>query len=450
MPSCAAVDLRKMNIAGFVESLRTGRLDLGDFYRDLCAFIREKDKELCAFRFFDEKIVEERVHQLEKRLARSGPSGLLFGVPVAVKDVFNTVQWGTEMGSAYWKGHVAGNNARVIDRILWEDGVLTGKTITAELAVHHPGPTKNPRNPDYSPGTSSMGSAVAVAGGMSLVALGTQTGASITRPASYCGVFGFKPSYGVLPRTGVLKTTDTLDHIGYFANHIEDVILLFDILRVSGENYPLSHEAFSRLSACPAKARIGILRPDYLWRNYQGYVKESFESLVDGLRRKADLEVVDVRDGGFFDSSHEIHSTLYDKSLSYYFREESANKDVISSTLYEMVEHGRKISAIEFHEALNAQSELREAFERNYAEYDVIFTPATANIAPKRNAYREVDDTGLVWSLLGAPALSIPAFQGPDKMPFGLLAAGRRYSDLKLMAIVRRLLENHEIQLCAG
>ncbi len=442
------INLTQINIKQFIKLIKTREIDLEEFYKKLTSFIKAMDSELMAFQVFDESVVFDRVQQIIKRIKEGKTHGELYGVPIGVKDVFNTVELTTEKGSPYWKGYVAGNNARVVEKAIWEDGVVTGKTVTAELAVHHPGITLNPHNNDYSPGTSSMGSAVAVAAGLSIASLGTQTGSSIVRPASYTGIFGCKPSYGTMPRTGVLKTTNTLDHVGFFANNIDDIILLFDILRVRGENYPISNTMLKKRSIVGYNSiKIGILRPEYLWQGYQDYVKNQFEGLVDFLRTKEEIKVLDIKDDGFFDGSHRIHSTLYDKSLAYYFKRESADKNVISSTLYSMVEHGRKITVQEFHNSLKEQERMQKEFDYNYDSYDLILTPATANIAPLRNNYKEVDDTGLIWSLLGAPALNVPVFRGPDSMPFGLQVTGVKYSDYRILGIVKYLIEKEYLTL---
>ncbi len=433
------IDLQDLTITKFTGLISSGKLILPEFYRELSSFIKETDRELGAFEAFDARLLEERAVEIQKLVRERGLYGCLCGVPIAVKDVINTVHLPTARGSAHWKGYIAGNDARIVNEIQLEGGIVTGKTVTAELAVHHPGKTKNPHNPDYSPGTSSMGSAVAVSAGMSLAALGTQTGSSIIRPASYTGVFGFKPSYGVIPRTGVLKTTDTLDHVGFFANHIEDIQLLFDTLRVRGTNYPISDRMLAEREILKTPMNIGVLRPQYLWKNYKDYVKEAFENLIADLSRNENLSVHSIEDDGWFDKSHRIHTTLYDKNLWYYFRKESRNKEIISSTLAGMIEHGNGISVSEFQAAASEQERMQREFDARFGSYDIILTPSTANIAPLRKAYKEVDDTGLIWSLLGTPALNVPVFTGPDNMPFGLQATGVKYSDYRLLAAVSEL-----------
>ena len=166
-------------------------------------------------------------------------------MPIGVKDIINTADFPTQMGSPLWNGFTPGNDARVVFNMKRAGGLVPGKTVTAEFAVHTLGKTINPWAPERTPGTSSSGSAVAVALGMVPAALGTQTAGSIVRPASFCGVWGMKPSFGLIPRTGMLKTTDSLDTVGFFAGHAADLQRLFDGLRVDGRDYPVSHRAFT-------------------------------------------------------------------------------------------------------------------------------------------------------------------------------------------------------------
>ena len=434
------IDLKKTTIQDFVKKVLSGEIELNFFYSELMPFLKEKNKELMAFEIINEKNVFARIEYLKTHQKEFEKKNKFFGVPIAVKDVINTKELTTEKGSYFWKGYTAGNNARVIDRLEYFGAVMTGKTVTAELAVDHPGKTRNPHNYEYSTGTSSMGSAAAVSAGLVSAALGTQTGSSIIRPASYTGIFGYKPTYGTLPRTGVLKTTDTLDHVGFFANCIDDVILLFDTLRVHGPNYPFCHKLLKERSILKKKIKIGIFSPCYLFENYQEYVKDEFYKLIEKLKKQKNIEIVEIDDDGFFDRSHEIHSVIYDKSLHYYLTRERTQKNVISDTLKKRIEHGAKISINQFHASLNNQADMRVQFDKNFEEFDSILTPSTANIAPKRNNYKEVDDSGLIWSLLGAPSLNVPVFRGPDYMPFGLQTVGVRYSDYKLLEIIRSLI----------
>ena len=153
-------------------------------------------------------------------------------VPVGIKDIYNTERLPTEMGSSIYKNFFSGNDARVVTNLKREGCIIFCKTVTAEFAVHHPGPTKNAYSAKHICGTSSSGSAVAVSTGMLPFALGSQTAASTIRPAAYNGIYGYKPSFGVIPRTGILKTLDTLDHVTFFSRSSKDLKIIFDTLRV--------------------------------------------------------------------------------------------------------------------------------------------------------------------------------------------------------------------------
>ena len=162
--------------------------------------------------------------------ARARRSGPLHGLPIAVKDIVDTTDFPTENGSVVHAGRRPLHDAVVVARLRAAGAVILGKTVTTEFACFTPGRTRNPHDLERTPGGSSSGSAAAVAAGMAPLAIGSQTNGSMIRPASFCGVFGFKPSFGLIPRTGVLTTSATLDHIGVFARSVEDAALLADAL----------------------------------------------------------------------------------------------------------------------------------------------------------------------------------------------------------------------------
>ena len=217
--------------------------------------------------------------------------GPLAGVPFGIKDVFNTEVLPTQMGSPVWKGHRAGNDARCVASIKWMGGLVAGKTDTAEFAVHTPGKAVNPYNSSHITGTSSGGSAVAVATAMAPAALGTQTSGSTIRPASWCGVYAMKPSFGLIPRTGVLKTTDTLDNIAFFGRSIADLRLILESIRLRGENYPFIQ---CNLVDEPKKTswRVGLYR-SHLWKYAPEYARNA---LIEFAKQLNSVPGVNVND----------------------------------------------------------------------------------------------------------------------------------------------------------
>lgn len=378
---------------------------------------------------------------IDRKLA-ANEAGALCGVPIGVKDIFNTTDMPTQMGSPIWAGFTPGNDARAVHYLRMADGVLPGKTVTAEFAVHAPGPTRNPHHPEHMPGTSSSGSAAATAAGMVPLALGTQTAGSIIRPASYCGVYGFKPSFGLVPRTGMLKTTDSLDTIGLFARAVEDLALIFEVVRVHGTDYPLSHEALrdpARREKSPGPWRVGLLRGPK-WESAEPYARQALEDFGRRLGGVPEVAVERVTLPASFEQAHEIHATIYDRTLAYYFKEEFLANTLVSPIMYEIVQRGNRLTLDQYKTALAAQSTLaRELDDFLASRFDILLDLSTGGEALKGLDSNDRLDNCLIWTLCGVPAINLPVFTGPLGLPFGAQIVARRYSDYLLLNFARHL-----------
>ena len=372
--------------------------------------IEKREPELHAWAYFD----ADYARQQEER-AREGA---LHGIPVGVKDIFNTYDMPTQMGSPIWKGFTPGNDARVVHNLRMAGAVIMGKTVTAEFAVHTPGPTRNPHNPEYMAGTSSTGSAVAVAAGMVPMAIGTQTAGSTIRPASYCGVYGFKPTFGLIPRTGMLKTTDTLDTVGLFADNVANLRRLFDVVRVQGRDYPYSILEDTKAS------NIKLIRGP-LWGDAEDYVKAALLSFPHDCNKIPQ----------FLYQVHGLHGVIYDKTLSYYFREEYKHKTLVSDTMYQIIERGQAITLEQYKAALAEQARMTEAFDEymRVSGLEILLDFSTAGTALKGLDSVDRPDHCLIWTFLGLPVVNVPAFTGPNGMPFGLQVIGRKYADYQVL-----------------
>jgi len=385
----------------------------------------------------------QQAEAADRKIA-AGQAGKLCGVPVGVKDIFNTRDMPTQMGSPIWKGFTPGNDARVVHYLRLADAVLPGKTVTAEFAVHAPGPTRNPHHPDHMPGTSSSGSAAATAAYMLPLALGTQTAGSIIRPASYCGVLGFKPSFGLIPRTAMLKTTDTLDTVGVFARAVEDLELLFEVIRVHGGDYPLSEAAFSdsaRQNKGARPWRVGLLKGPK-WDSAEPYAQQALEDFGRRLAGVPEVEVEAVTLPESFGRAHEIHATIYDRTLAYYFREEFSAHTLVSPIMYEIVERGNRINLDQYKKALAEQHALSSELDDLFAErWDILVDLSTGGEAPKGLTSNDRLDNCLIWTLCGVPAISLPVFTGPLGLPFGAQIFARRYNDYLLLNFAKHLRE---------
>lgn len=439
-------NLNFLPAADAADRIRCGQVSATQLIAECLDQISRYEDQVHAWEYLDRAGAMAHAQTADEKLRGGEQVGPLAGVPVGVKDIFNTRDMPTCMGSPIFSDFTPGNDARVVYMLRQGGAIIPGKTVTAEFAVHALDKTLNPHDRAYSPGTSSSGSAAAVAAGMVPLALGTQTAGSIIRPASYCGVYGMKPSFGLIPRTGMLKTTDTLDQVGFFARTVGDLRLLFDVVRVRGRDYPISHAMLNddaRRCVRDRPWRIGIVGDGlWVWGEAAAYAKKAFQTFVEGLARTAlngTLPLVeDVRLPDSFNTGHDVHAVIYNKTLAYYFREEFENHQLISGILNSMIRSGQQITLGEYKQALDKQTALARELDDVLQRYDVVFALATAGSAPKWGE-EDVPDSCLIWSLCGVPVVNLPVFTGPSGMPFGVQALARRYSDYLLLDFLEQL-----------
>jgi len=401
-----------------------------------------------AFVYFNAEHLLNSARAIDENIAaepEKWKSKTLLGLGIAVKDIFNTAEMPTSMGSKLWEGFTPGNDARVVSYCTYQGAFLLGKTVTAEFAVHNPGPTINPFDPLRQPGTSSSGSAVAVAVGMAPIALGTQTAGSIIRPASYCGVWGFKPSFGLLPRTGVLKTTDTLDTIGILGRSLDDIELGFEAMHVKGPNFPFSDQILSNPHSKEPNDRkvfkVGVVKT-HTWGQAKPYAQSALQTWAKEMSSHKNIGVFKVEMEEFdlppeFSESHVVHSEIYDKCLSYYFRKEFEKNDLISETMNSMIRHGQSISPERYRAGLARQIQLAKHLDVILSKYDFLVSLSVSGESPLLSE-KELDDPSLMWTLCGVPSLNMPLNKGPNGLPFGFQMMTRKYFDQKLLSFVKQ------------
>ena len=369
------------------------------------------------------------------------PEPALAGLPLAVKDIFNTMDLPTCMGSDLWEGFTPGNDARVVAQAKLLGAFVLGKTVTAEFAVHTPGSTRNPHSSEHIAGTSSTGSAVAVVTGMAPAGLGTQSAGSIIRPASYVGAIGFKPSFGLIPRTGVLKTADTLDSIGWFARSVADIRLLLQALRVRGRDYPvveggLARQALKRRPGAPWRLALATPPTSDDWN---AGARRQLTEYAYQLGNRPDVRVIDLDLRQGFADAHAVHRRIYHKQLAYYFQRELQRGEAVNPIFRQITDEGRGTSTAEYVAALRRQNELEHALEAALSEVDALITLSVAGEAPRWTDGPERDDSCLIWTLAGAPAITLPLFRGPNGLPFGAQLVAPRYGDVALLELAELL-----------
>ncbi len=371
----------------------------------------------------------------------------LLGMPIGIKDIFNTEFYPTQKGSLAWKNYRSGNDARCVSYLRQAGAIIFGKTDTAELAVHANGNTLNPYNPLHVTGSSSGGSAAAVSTAMVPLALGSQTGGSIIRPGSWCGVYAMKPSFGLIPRTGVLKTTDTLDSIGFFSRCVEDLKVMLDVLRIHGINFPIQEEKIKSYSGVKKKWRVGFCN-HHLMKQTKTYVQDSLEKLKKVLSNLDGVEVVVLDLPESTTRCHELHRRIYHPCLAYYLKTEcDMGPDKISDILKEIFEDAKTIPPEDYKVALHEQALLAADIEQFFSknEVDVILMNSSDGSAPYISEPSFHNDLNPLWTMAWLPVINVPQFTCPDGLPFGLQVIGPRFSDYKLLTFLEYLKVNKMI-----
>ena len=367
------------------------------------------------------------------------------GIPYLAKDIYNTKHFKTEMGSIIWKNFCPGNNARVIDNLNYSGGILIGKTVTSEFGIHSANKTLNPFDRSRKVGTSSSGSAVAVSLGVVPFALGTQTAGSIIRPSSFCGIFGMKPTYGLLPRTGILKTTDTLDNPGFMTSNIYSLKNVLDAVRVKGKNYPFVYKnIYSSKKEMNNPFKIGFIKT-YCWDYAEYYIKKEILKLLKKIEKNINYNLIEIDPIIELQSAHEVHGIIYDKCISYYFKDELKDyKDKISPSTLEMTERGSKIKSEEYNFALNEQKIISKILNEKFEKFDAVISLSTTSIAPLLNIDETIDPC-LIWTLAGIPVVNIP-LSSNQEMPFGIQVIASKYKDYQLLEVLNNLAKDKIIR----
>ena len=365
---------------------------------------------------------------LRAALDQAGP-GPLRGFTLGVKDIMDTAELTTERGSPIYAGRRAGVDAACVTLARRAGAVVAGKTATTEFAVLTPTVTTNPLDPSRTPGGSSSGSAAAVAAGMVRVALGTQTAGSVIRPASFCGVAGFKPTYQRVPLAGVYPFAPSLDTVGYFANTVPDLARVH--LALTGEAAPAGQVGSGR------RLRIGLYR-SHQFPRADPHSVAALESAA-AVWRAAGAEVEDLEDlaelAEVADHAQTIMLQEGWRSLAW---ERTHHPGLLSAGLTTLLAQGEATTAAGYNEAQRAVQLARRAFDATMARFDGLLTPAVAGEAPP------LDSTGdpvfcRVWTALGAPALTLPAGMGTAGLPIGVQLIGARWADGALLAVAASL-----------
>ncbi len=360
---------------------------------------------------------------MARQLDRGGRRGLLHAIPMGVKDIIDTADQPTGYGSPIYARHQPCADAATVALARAAGAIILGKTVTTEFANRHPGPTTNPHNSGHTPGGSSSGSAAAVADAMVPLATGTQTGGSVIRPASYCGVHALKPSFGGFGTFGVKPNTELLDTVGVMARDVGDLALAYAAL---------AGLPFAGPPAGDIAPRIGVCRTPY----WDKALPESQAAVTEAASRlsRAGAKVTDVTLPADYARLHESQEAISGFEAPRNHADELRRNDgLLSRVLREKIDEGRRVSLDAFRAARRHAERCRAGFAAAMAGCDVLLTPSAPGEPPAG-----LESTGnpvfnALWTLLYVPCLTLPGFTGPKGLPVGVQLIARRFHDAALL-----------------
>lgn len=406
------------------------------------AQIRAVDDKVQAWAFLDPEYALSQARALDQYRLEGKPIGPLHGVPIAIKDIFDSADMPTEYGSPIHAGRTPSRDATAVALLRGAGAVIMGKAVTTEFAFLNPGKTRNPHNPEHTPGGSSSGSAAAVAAHMVPLAIGSQTAGSTIRPAAYCGVIGFKPTHGLISRHRVSPLSRTLDHVGLFARTIDDIALLAEQLVAYDENdpdtRPRAKVSYSMMSAEePPLAPMFAFIKTPMWERADEDTREGFAEIVEQLGDQA--EEVEL-----FPSANDAwqwHQTIMGAEVAHNFEREWQNsRALLSEPLRGQIERGREVRAVDYQRALGQIAPMHDSFVELFEQrYDAILTPAAPSAAPKGLSSTGDPAFCTLWTLCGMPSITLPLLQSSAGLPMGVQLVGPRGGDARLLRTARWL-----------
>ena len=416
-----AAPLNELTATQIAAAIAAGSTSCEAVTRACLERIAARDQQVLAWQYMNPEQVIAQARAIDK----SGKRGPLAGVPFGIKDIIDTSDMPTEYGSPIYQGHRPGNDAACVALSRNAGGLLLGKTVTTEFANRFPGKTRNPFDPARTPGGSSSGSAAAVGDFMVPLAIGTQTTGSTIRPASFCGIFGYRPSYGDLRCVGVKEAAGSLDTLGLLARSLEDIALYRDVL--------LGIEPAIVPTDAPPP-RIGFCRT-HLWQQVEPTTQKLLEDAAQRLAR-AGAKIADVALPADFERVEDAHRWISSFEFSRNFTWEIENHwEKISATLRNgRLKDGLGCPFERYRDARDLAERCRNLLAPVFNDYDVLLTAAAAGEAPVG-----LDSTGnaslyAIWTTMHVPCLTLPVFKGPNGLPVGAQLIGRRNADRALFA----------------
>jgi Asp-tRNA(Asn)/Glu-tRNA(Gln) amidotransferase A subunit family amidase len=439
----ASFNPTELTAAEAARLIHEGKISSEDLVSACLERVVQREEEVGAWTFLDPNYALKQARESDDLRRQGRAVGPLHGVPVGIKDIIETEDMPTENGSQLFAGRQTGRDAAVVTRMREAGAIIMGKTVTTEMAVYHPGKTRNPHRPTHTPGGSSSGSAAAVAAYMVPLSLGTQTNGSVIRPASFCGVYGFKPSYGLFSRRNVLNQSPPLDTLGVFARSIEDVALATDVLSVYDDADSAmwrrsrgSHHAVA-MGEPPVPPVLAFVKGP-VWDQAADVTREAFGELGEALG----VHCEEVQLPPHFDGIIQSHADIMLADIAKNFGP-LADKagDQLSEKLRGMIEEGRRVTATAYNTAREQQLELYGIIASFFDRYGALLTPSAPGPAPEGLGATGSPVFCTTWTFLGMPAITLPLLEA-DGLPLGVQLVGPQRDDARLLRTARWLVSH--------
>ncbi|TVP63636.1 MAG: amidase [Leptolyngbya sp. LCM1.Bin17] len=402
--------------------------------------IKQREPQVQAWQYLDADRVMAQAINCDRAIAQGTPLGPLHGIPVAIKDIFATVDMPTGWGTPIHASQHLSYDAAVVERLRAAGAIIMGKTVSTEYALAKAGKTQNPHNSSHTPGGSSSGSAAAVAAEMVPIAIGSQTSGSVLRPAAYCGVVGFKPSFGTISRYGVMPVSRDLDQVGVFARTVADIAYIYSVLMAADGRDPdclggVMTPTPLDFSSTPGQApRLGLVRTS-AWSEVEPEAQDTLLHSLDRCRR-AGATIIELPLPAPWDTYLATVDVLMACGAAInHGQDYDRHREAMSPQLCQVIERGRTYGSLAYAAARQQVVDYSVALAPLLAQVDAVVTPVTQGTAPAG-----LDNTGssmfcAPWTMLGMPAISLPVGWGINHLPLGIQLVGTRGQDWALLEV---------------
>jgi Asp-tRNA(Asn)/Glu-tRNA(Gln) amidotransferase A subunit family amidase len=411
------MNLIKISAVNALEMMQKGEITSEEYVTAFLEHIKNREPEVGAWIFLDPEMALQQAREADKRRRDKIP-GKLNGLPIGIKDIIDTKDMPTENGSLIHKDRRPPEDAHLVKLLRDAGAVIMGKCVTTEFALSAPGKTKNPKDLECTPGGSSSGSAAAVSDYMIPLAIGSQTGGSVLRPASFTGILGLKPTFGTISRSGMSPISERLDHPGIYANSIDDIRLVASVI-LSYDKKDLdmdSNYSFRNASNLKKPLKFAFIKGP-VWGSGDHDMQEKIKQFVDN----SNLEITSVELGDNFIEAAKCHEIIMNgsisRSLANYYEN---NKSKLHPFTITRFESGKLVSTNSYIDAIEKAKKMKQTLSEIFLKFDAIITPAAPGQAP-----RDLMNTGNAifngyWTMLGVPAISLPLLKGKDGLPIGI------------------------------